>query len=371
MRFLGTVSFIKSKDTLFARAAYRDQSGKRKQVWRKVNTTKGAAKAAVIEEIERRLNDQVEKPKEKTFHDLAEYYRKHHAIEARFVEDVKIAGMKSWKIVLIDVGYLDDFFGDKPLREITRADIKRYRLQALEKPVRRKDENGEIYYKKRALSTVHHHLRTLRNMFSVAYDEMWIDRIPSFREFLSSAAEDTREEMPTPPEFELILDACRYDERIHTLAVVLMVADVGARPIECWNLLWSDVDLNEGWAILTSDKGKKRRRDKVWLTPRLSNALRQLPRENEFVFGGIRSIKRSWATACRLAGVKYDLYSLRHYFASQLKDRGYDEMDIMLAMRHTRPRTTQIYVHVSDEKKQQMAARLSQNSYPDISDALN
>lgn len=369
MRFFGKVSFVKSKGVLNARAAYRDENGNRKQVWRKVVTTKGEAKAAVITEIEKRLNKPSEK--EKTFKELAEYYREHHAIPTQYEDDVKVAGMKSYKIVLLDVGLLEEFFGDKPIKQITRADIKRYRLKALEKPVRRIDADGKPYFKKRALATVHHHLRTLRNMFSVAYDEMWIDRIPSFRELIPSAAENSREDPPTTEELEKILKACQGEERIHTLAVALMVADIGARPIECWILEWKDTDLEEGWVILTSDKGKKRRRDKMFLTPRLITALKELPRLNEFVFGGIQSVKRSWATACKLAGVEFDLYDLRHYFASQLKARGYDEMDIMLAMRHTRPRTTQIYVHVADEKKQQMAARLAEPEVREISTAVN
>jgi hypothetical protein len=162
--FTGKVSFLKKNGALYARAVYRDPDPK--QVWRKVKTTKAEAKAEVIQEIEDRL-----KPIPKHEH---------------------IAGKKSYKVMLFDVAELEAFFGDKKLREMTRDDIQRYRIKALSKTVRRLDDDGEEYLKKRSLSTVNHHLRTLRSMLGVAYEQLWIDRIPPFSNLISPASEGRR-----------------------------------------------------------------------------------------------------------------------------------------------------------------------------------
>lgn len=357
MRFTGKISYVTKNGDLYARGNYRE-NGKPKQVWRKVGGNKAAAKIAVIEEIERRLAPVV--VKEKTFRDLCYYYREHHCVPAVFLEDVKIRGKKTYKIMLLDVGLLEKFFGDKLLKEITRDDIQRYKIEALAEPVRRV-RAGQVYYKQRALATVHHHLRTLRSMLGVADAERWIDRIPSFRQIVSTASEVRRENIPTPEEFERLLEACNARERLfHVRPVMLMVADVGARPIEIWNLLWSDLNLEEGWVILTSDKGKRRVKTKMYLTPRLIESLSQLPKLNEYVFGGIKSIKKAWYSIVKLSGVDVHLYSLRHFYGSQLKANGYDAMDIMMMMRHTKLATTNIYIHMSDEKKKEMTASLQQ-----------
>lgn len=369
MRFTGKVSFVTKKDgSLFARAVYRE-GDKPKQVWKKVTGKKSDAKDAVIKEIERRLNK--EQPKEKTFRDLAEYYRQHHCVQPRFEEDVKVAGKKSYKIMLLDVGLLEAFFKDKPLKEITRDDIQRYKIQALDKPVRRVI-NGQEYFKKRALATVHHHLRTLRSMFGVAYDEQWIDRIPSFRELVSAASETKRESIPTREEFERLLNACTGRPKAYYVkAVMLMIADIGARPIEIWNLKWSDVDGDI--VVLTSDKGKRRIRTPKAMTPELKAEIGALPKFNEYVFGGIKSIKNAWKAIQKKAGCNVQLYDLRHLYASRLKAEGYDAMDVMKAMRHTRLATTDRYVKVGLDREREIAQRLSSNPYLPIqeSDSVN
>jgi integrase len=356
VRFTGKVSFLTKNGSLYARAVYRDPH--QKQVWRKVVTSKADAKLEVIKEIERRLNK--EDLRDRTFKDLCEYYRKHHCIEAVFEGDVKVAGKKSYKIMLFDVAELESFFRDKRLKELTRDDIQRYRLHALSKSVRRvRDVDGkkEEYFKKRSLSTVNHHLRTLRSMLGVAHDEMWIDRIPSFRELVSPASEGRRETIPTQKEFERILSACDGPKAYYMKAVVLMIADTGARPIEMWNLRWSDV--SGEFVTLTSDKGKKRTKRTRGMTVRLQSELEKLPKINEFVFGGIKSVKNAWKYVQKKAEVETQLYDLRHYHASRLKELGYDSMDIMKAMGHTRLATTDRYVKVGLDREREMAERLN------------
>ena len=68
-----------------------------------------------------------------------------------------------------------------------------------------------------------------------------------------------------------------------------MMAFAGARPEELYTLKWTDVDIEKGLVVFTSDKGKRRTRRTVGLTNRVGTALGNLPGDNELVFGGVKS----------------------------------------------------------------------------------
>jgi integrase len=258
MRFTGKIAFLEKHGSPYARGNYV-KDGKRKQVWRKVVTTKAAARAEVIAEIERILND--EESETRTFSDLAAYYKKTRAIPAEFVHDEKVRGTKTHRQLAHVIDQLGAYFADTELRRITRDVVQGYRVAILNKPVRRRDEKGAAVYRTRSVASVNQHLRILRAMLNVAKQERWLDEVPSFKGLISSAAEAKREDMPTAEEFRRILDACDARQRLnHVKPIVLMVADTGARPTELWHLKWEDLDLENRNVTLTSDKGVRRTR---------------------------------------------------------------------------------------------------------------
>lgn len=360
MRFGGTISFIEKHGSLFARGTYL-KDGKRKQVCRKVVGKRKDAQNAVIDEIERILQG-IEEPR--TFHDLAQYYLKEKAVPAEFSQDRKIAGMKTYQKRISVIKQLDAYFGNVKLERITRDAVQRYRAHIAKKQVRKKNEFGNFIWVERSLASVNEHLRTLRAMLNTAEHERWLDRKPSFKGLISLAAETRREDIPDKDEFLKILQACNTRQRLnHIKPIVLMIADTGARPVELWQLKWTDVDLEKGFVTLMSDKGVKRTYRTNPLTSRVVSELGKLDKYNEYVFGGIKGIKRGWRSIREISGCEVDLYSLRHVFATRLDMMPISQTQRQLLMGHAPKDTFARYAKLTSEVIEMVRERLESDPY--------
>jgi hypothetical protein len=93
----------------------------------------------------------------KTFAELADYYEKHYLKPAEYVEGRKVAGLRS---LISPKGQLQTargYFGRRPLRSITYADIADFRSERLKTPTRgdlaRYDEALQQYEKPRSRDT--------------------------------------------------------------------------------------------------------------------------------------------------------------------------------------------------------------------------
>lgn len=363
MRFKGKVSFVEKNGGWFARGVY-SENGKQKQVWRKVLSTKSEAKLEVIEEIERRLNPAPET--DKTFKDLARYYNEHHAIPARFEEDVKIAGKKTWQQMRHCITYMEKFFGDEKLKTITRDRIQDYRLHVLDKKVKH-IVDGKSVYKTRSLASVNQHVKILRAMLNVAASNDWIPKVPSFKELISNASERSRDIIPTEAEFEQILFSAQK-RAPNVLVVILMIADIGARPVEVFNLTWGDIDGRR--ITLTSDKGKRRARRTLVATERLLEALSHLDRHTPTVVG-VTTIKQPWKTIQRDTGLFHlTPYHLRHLFASRIDRLPISQLAKQKLMGHSDGAMFGRYAKMSEDLAAEVAASLDQNPYLPITDTI-
>lgn len=356
IRFTGEVSIIVNKGKRIARANFIcPDTGKRKQIGRNVLGDKvkdeKAAKEKVVEAIEKILNRAPDK-KRKTFDDLADYFIEHRAIPAVFVENVKVAGMKSYKSVRDDIKVLRKYFGKMMLEDISREAVVQMRLKELKRPVRRVrvvDGVKESYMKPRALASVHHQIRSLSSMLHTALEIGWLDRLPSFKGLASLAIENKREAIPTLAEVNRLLFEAGNSQQPVLKCFLLLIIDCGARPVETYRLKHADVSLDDGFLILTSDKGRKRTFRKIGITERLAAELSSIPVTNEYVLGGIKSVKNSFNKAKERAGYKYDAYALRHYYISRL-DR-IEHLSQIAKMRlagHSNIRTTDGYVKLSE-----------------------
>jgi integrase len=79
------------------------------------------------------------------------------------------------------------------------------------------------------------------------------------------------------------------------------------------------------------------------------------------IFGGITEIKRSYGTACRLAGVTdLHFHDWRHGFATDLLEAGVEERLAMRAAGHINPETHAIYTNVDERIAREIALRLDQ-----------
>lgn len=369
-RFTGKVSFITKKDgTVHARGSYLDHRGTRKQKWASVTTTRAAAKEEVIRKIEDALNGQEKAVT--NFQELIEYYRNKYAIPPVYVDDEKVKGKESWQRVRSVLGFLDDFFGKKPLDRITRGAVEDYRVHMFEKPVKRV-RDGKTVLEQRSLASVNEHLRVLRTVLSVAETEKWIDRAPSFKGLISAAAERKREVIPTEAEFIRILQATDTRQRLnHVKPIALMIADAGARPKEVWRLEWSDLDLDNRLVTLTSYKGKRVLRRTIPLSDRLHAELAKVPRLNDLVFGGIKDIKTAWKSIQMLAGVTFTPYALRHFFATRLDMLPLSDNQRQKLMGHTNQATFGRYAKLTEATLDNVRTMLNNMPVIDSSGSVN
>lgn len=389
-RFNGEVFYSTIKGKLTARAEFYDEKqGKRRQVWRTVTGTKKDAKERVITAVEKILNDKSTSPRDYTFSEYAEYYKKNHAVPAKFVEGIKTEGKKTYKTIRCDIDRLAEFFKNKKIKDIKRDDILKFRKTRLETPVRTiyfekvliTDEeratlnvNIRKKFKKvrkekltpRAVASVNHELRTFSAMMHVAYDNEWLDRLPRMKGVILGAIEKSRERIPTLEEFERLLDeAGKEPRRWHIRALMFLISEVGARPIECYNMKWeketdddSFVDMENKTVTLVSDKGKERRIDKLFMTDRLFQELIKLPRQNNYVLGKIKSAKRAWNNITSKTGVDVDLYSLRHFYSVRVDALPISDTLKMRLTRHTVRKTADKYRHYSDDDLKTVAEQL-------------
>lgn len=388
-RFTGEVFYSVIKGKLTARAEFFDErEGKRRQVWRTVTTTKKDAKERVITAVEKILNDDRANPKDYTFAEFAEYYKENHAVPAKFVEGVRVKGKKTWKTIRIDIDRLTEFFGKKKIREIKHDHILKFREKRLETPVKityfekvlitdeereKLKVNPRKKFKRvkrekvsaRAIASVNHELRTFSAMMHVAFKNEWLDRLPNMQGIIESAAEAKRERIPTPEEFSRILEEIpKEPRRWHLRAFVLLIADCGARPTEIFQLKFSEIDFVERFVTFTSDKGRRRTKRKIYLTERLYNELLTLPRTNEYVLGGIKSVKKSWNNIVDKLGYKgLTPYNLRHLFVSRLEAFGLSDFLKMRLSGHQTLKMSDRYTHFSDEVLKAVAEKLDENPY--------
>jgi integrase len=368
IRFKGKVSFVEKNGKQYARASYA-KDGKRHQVWRVVEQRKSDAKDAVVAEIERILNDTGETA-DKTFHDLAVYYEKTKAQPARFEHDQKVSGCQDLSpTATYHSTTRCALRGHASYARLVVTTPKRTKSVLLDRPVRH-IEGGSVRLQRVRLLLLISTLRVLRAMLNKAEQNGWITRKVNFSGLIAHAAEAKRETYPSQAEFERILQACEKRQRLnHVRPIVLLIADTGARPVELWQLRWSDVDLPNANITYTSDKGVRRTRRTIPLTDRCVSELRLLPRMNDYVMGGIKSIKRAWKSIQKEAATDVDLYSLRHLFATRIDLMPISQNQKQKLMGHTSAAMFGRYAKLTDETVEDVRGWLNANPYLPVIDS--
>jgi len=98
----------------------------------------------------------------------------------------------------------------------------------------------------------------------------------------------------------------------------------------------------------------------LWEKPEEPEASRRPGKApGEKIFGGIKDVKRSYGTACRLAGVTgLHFHDFRHAFATDLMEAGVEERLAMRAAGHTSADTHAIYTNVDERLARMIAGKL-------------
>ncbi len=149
--------------------------------------------------------------------------------------------------------------------------------------------------------------------------------------------------------------------------IIMMLYSSGLRVSELANLKWDDIEFNEKIAWVRHGKGRKDRM--IVLSEHLLKDLSKAEKVSKYVFPGrngpitTRNIQKIISSTAKNAGLnkKVTPHTLRHSFATHLLENGTDIRMIQELLGHSNLQTTQIYTHISSEKK-----KLIKNPLDDI-----
>lgn len=256
--------------------------------------------------------------------------------------------LKSAKTEVNRVKYWVRHFGNRPIGQITRAELQDWQAQKHQtcKP-----------------ATVNRELGRLRHMLNRAVDWELLDQSPlKGLKFLSEAG-NARLRFLSLEECDRLIQACKAP---HLRAIVTIALHTGMRSGEIRNLQWCDLDFDTGFLIVSDSKNDEKRH--VPLDSTVVALLGNWPRTagSEFVFtnsagGHLGWLQHGFRKALGRSGLTdLHFHDLRHTFASQWMMAGGDLYVLKSILGHKSIAMTQRYAHLSPAYKKAMVERMEQ-----------
>src|SRR4030095_2194601 len=228
----GTIQFDKKRGAWYARICFTDPTtGKRKEK-RKYGDTKTEANKLRIELIKEVENGETAhavevealKPDKLKFSERARRYEEARLIPARYVGEIKVAGMRNHKTPKLLLSILKGHFGHKLIRDITHADIEAFKLKRFDTPTRltRSNPTGQ-----RTIVGVNRELECLRAVLRFAERQGWLTRNPFNvgTPLINKAGETKRTRVMSLEEEKRLLEACAPDcdngARVHLRPIII------------------------------------------------------------------------------------------------------------------------------------------------------
>ena len=353
-----------------ARITVVDDLGNRRSFKRNCATRTEAWQA--LDELRRRVESQGSQPidaEKITFKEVAEHYGELKLIPPRYVDGVKVAGIRS-PAPKIYLKILVDHFGRKRLRSINHAHIEAFKQLRLSTPTK---ATG----RQRTVAAVNRELELLRTIFNFSKRQGWVDRSPFEvgTKLIVKAQERSRDRILMGDEEERLLNACT-DRLAHLRPLILAAIDTGMRRGELFKLEWRDVDLEQGIITLRAITTKTERARTIALTDRLQREFEDLwrhsiERQDELVFGVTTNIKNGFTSACkraRITGLRF--HDLRHDFISKIIAAGIGPADALKISGHSSLSSLSRYHNTSVENARKAAAALNRLHVEEKSDAV-
>jgi integrase len=292
--------------------------------------------------------------------------------------------------------------GDKPIAEVTKADLEALRDQLRAEYQRNRDALAmwEAYSAlpdddraravaparpprtmragvKQGETGINRLLARCRHLFSWAIVEGYTTETPFRRHGvtiikLEMRAETARTRRLEPGEE----DALRAAASPHLRALIAAALSTGCRLGELLNLQWRHIRHDEQgqpkWIVLDADRTKTNRSRTIPIGPRLRAELemRRPDPDGEtfgsdaYVFGNeigepIASIKTAWRATCRRANVRgLHFHDLRREFGSRLLESGADQHDVREFLGHANITTTSRYLASTPLRLERALSRL-------------
>jgi integrase len=238
-------------------------------------------------------------------------------------------------------------FGDKLLKDITPSMVKTYRQERL----------VAISYRKKPTkpATVNRELTTFKTIFNKAVRNDKAERNPA-QGVKQLKENNVRDRILSPEEYTRLLAHCPA----HLKAIVKMAYHTAMRRGEILNLTWGQVDLKEGFVILAPENTKTNEGRLVPLNRELMEMLKAMPRglpmTPVFTYQGhsLAEMKRSFATACRRAGIEdFTFHDFRHTAINNWRLQGHDYFRIMAASGH---KTLNVFKRYNAVNKEELRA---------------
>lgn len=356
----GSVKYSEKKKAWIVRVTYTDQFGKRHDLRRMAeNRTEGKN---LLKQLLRQLEDRGEKSIDGdrlTFRKLAEIYSKHKIQPATYQGEAKISGLRSYRSLPQHIRALNEYFGARLIKSITVADIEAFKAQRLNTPTQRTGKPRTIAHVNRTLSL-------MRSILNYAKREGWIVINPfeKGKGMIESSHEVRRDRILSKDEEESLLAACETPARAHLRPLLICALDTAMRFGEIVQLRWSDVDLGGEMIRVRATTTKTMTARTIGLTARLKAEMERLfelspPDEDGLVFGIKSNVKRSFAAACKDAGIEgFRFHDARHTAITRMIQSGLPPMVVMRISGHTQYQTFARYVNVNEESARRAASAL-------------
>jgi integrase len=368
----GSIKYQKTSDTYLVRITYTDDLGHRHDLRRQAGTITEAK--TTLKKLKRDLEEYgpaLIDGEKMTFDQLAEIYEEKKVQPPVYKGETRIGGLRSWRALRSLLRPLKQHFGRKRVRAITHADIEEYKTARLQTPVTRKrinedDKEETITIRDRSTANVNRELALMRAILNFAKRSGWVTRTPfEMGESLISIADEVRRDrILTRDEEAELLTACE-GPRAHLKPLLIFLLDTACRRGEAFQLKWSDVDLENGLIRVRKTTTKTWEARTIGLTARVREELERLrdaaPPGDGLVFGITNNVKRSFATACRLAGIEgFRLHDCRHVATTRMIAAGLPPLQVMKITGHKQMTTFLRYMNTDQTTARDAATALDQ-----------
>jgi integrase len=332
------------KGLWYAKVNWTDEAGKRRSV------EKRAANKSEALALARRMADEMNRGRvpvaSGTVASLCDFYEERYAKEPVYVQERKVAGLRSWKNVRAHMLGIRELLGARKLEGVSYSDLEDYKARRLAAPKR--------YGGSRALATVHRELAILRRMFNIATREGWMSRNPfdDGDPLIQTANEAKREWIISHAEEAKLLAECADPRLAHLRAIIVCALDTGMRRGEILKLEWRDVDFERRLLTVRAFTTKTMRARKVGISRRLERELRAIaeargsaPGDRPFPYTDFQDGWDTVRTRAGLAGLR--VHDLRHSAASRLVKKGLSIAEVARLLGHTKLETTFRYLNIT------------------------
>ena len=279
---------------------------------------------------------------------------------------------RSWKDDEFRIKPLLAYFGKRKLRDLNSFEIETYKVKRKNTPIvsKHRDASKRIT-KPRSPASVNREILLLSAILTLAIEKGEVSENPC-RE-VTLYPEKNRERYLKPDEEERLMPVLT-GSREHLRKMVVLAINTGLRESEIFKLKPQQIDFFRDVIHVIETKTDEDRQVPMNDTTRslLRDAVAEAKRNDwPYLFinpkTGTRytSIKTSWATACKLAGItNLRFHDLRHTFGTRAADESVPLTAIAKVMGHGSTKTTEKYAHATDAGTRRAVEALAKKSEP-------